>query len=788
MQPSDPAVSSRSNSSASAAAVALPVLVVLGAFLGGATLRWSMGMVFAGFSILLLLHPPRRSLGPWLNVVALLFVALAASAFLPARWFAVPAWRVAFTQDFGVPLASTVTVQPWLTLDSFFVLIAGLAWIYYVTTLDAHRRDIRWAARVFSVGIIALAALCVILYGLHRALPFWHNERGFGPFPNRNQTGDLFGISTLIVLACLQDDLRRKDKRWLLWLGGVGILICALVLAFSRAGILILVVGITAWLVRFALRKWSGAGLAIAGSLLLVLFAGLLLFGGETIERFHLRLGSEGSVTSDYRWLIFRDVWTMIKASPWCGVGLGNFEAVFALFRDVSRGVTRSLHPESDWFWVWAEMGWPSLVLLLLAAVGFARRIFPLREGTNQRLRYAAAVGAALFLLHGFVDVSAHRFGSFLAGTFLLGLAQNRALPTRPARWTPIVFRLVALLLAGISVTWLLAWRNEGLWPGRLGLVNARERAAAANRGHHFDDALRLTNEALVWAPLDWQLYYLRAIARIGERQPAAEALADFRRARFLEPSGFQLPFEEGKAWLAWRPTLALTAWREALRRPGAEAAGIYSLMLTEAAARDQTVHDGLRDIALEHPRLTNKYLDGATPPQFEAALTALLAHDPGLASFPEGEKRRLFQLWSEHEPRAALILAVAQHPEWQEFAWPGLARAHAARHEYAEAWQLVRQHSAPPTLPQASAGESRPALQQKFLTLPNDFATGYALYRAQVEAGRSNEALNTIRHFTERPGIPAYFYYLEAEAWAKNENWERAWEAWQKYQASHRN
>ena len=97
----------------------------------------------------------------------------------------------------GCNLPSTVSPQPWLSLDCLLVLIAGLAWIYYVTTLDLHLRDVRLAARLFAAGMIALAGLSVFLFLTHRALPFWHSPLGFGPFPNRNQTGDLFGISTV---------------------------------------------------------------------------------------------------------------------------------------------------------------------------------------------------------------------------------------------------------------------------------------------------------------------------------------------------------------------------------------------------------------------------------------------------------------------------------------------------------------------------------------------------------------------------------------------------------------
>lgn len=793
MQPSEPASresrsanrrSAGETAAASWAAIALPLLVVLAAFFGGATQRWSLALIIGCFSLLLLARPPRCSLGPLLNTIALLFLALAAAAFLPAHWFLVPHWRVALTKDFGVQLASTVTVQPWMTLESLVVLVAGLAWIYYVTTLDANLRDVRRAARTFAGGMIALAGLCIYLHLTHHRLPFWHNERGFGPFPNRNQTGDLFGISTILVLGCMQDDFRRGHKRWIVWLLGAGLLIAALILAFSRAGILILLLGVTAWLVRLAFRKWSVIGIAVAISSLLTLFAALLIFGGETIERFNLRFDSAGTITSDFRWLIFQDAWALIKASPWCGIGLGNFESVFALFRDVSRGVTRSLHPESDWLWLAAEMGWPALLLVLAGAIVFVRRVFPLREGTNQRLRYTALLGALLFALHGFVDVSGHRFGSFLAGTLLLGLAQFRPLPSRPRRWPPILFRLLALLLAIASLAEFFCWRGALPAPGRLGVENAKQAAIIANRGHRFADAVSLLDRALEWAPLDWQLYFLRALSRISLREPPAPALDDFRRARFLEPNAYQLPFEEGKAWLGWQPTLAITAWREALQRRGADDAGIYALMLTDAANYDPKVHEALREFALGRPGLTINYLEAATGPQFQSALHELLASDPELRQFAPEQKRRLFALWSSRDPLDELLRSVRSHPEWLEFAWPGVARYHAGRGEFEEAWQLVRRYAQPPALPRNAPGKSIPQLHQEIYASPRDYAAGYTLYRAQIDAGKIDDALATVRHFTDQPDAPAYFHYLQAEAWAAKQNWERAWQSWQNYQA----
>jgi O-antigen ligase len=786
MQPPEHSRPTRSRSSAAAAvswtAVGLPLLVVLASLLGGATQRWSEGIVIGCFALFLLARPPRFSLGPILNTVALLFVVLAAVAFLPARWFLAPDWRVALTNDFGLQLGPTLSPQPWLTLDCLLTLVAGVAWIYYVATLDADLRDIRRAARVFAGGMVALAGLCLFLHFTHSALPFWHNARDFGPYPNRNQTGDLFGISTLVVLGCMQDDFRRGHRRWIIWLAGVGLLVAALILNFSRAGILILVISVAAWLVRLALRQWSAAGIGVAASLLLVLFTALLLFGGETIERFHLRLGSEGAMTSDYRWLIFRDASALIKTSPWCGIGLGNFESVFALFRDISRGESRSLHPESDWLWVWAEMGWPAVVIILLGSALLVRRALPLREGTNQRLRYTALVGAILFALHGLVDVSGHRLGTFLAGGFLLGLAQFRPPPAAPRRWPPVVFRLVGVLLAAVSITWFFAWRRDLPLPGYLGVESMKRAAAFANRGHRFGEAVSLSDRGLEWAPLDWQLYFLRGFASIGLRQPPARALADFRRARFLEPSAYQLPFEEGKAWLGSQPTLALTAWREALRRYGAQPEKLYSQMFPIAETYDPAVHQALGQFAENNPGLTTTYLENVSGAGFQTGLQELLARDPALEQFDRAQKTKLFALWSSRDPLDELVRAVAARPEWLEFAWPGMARYHAGRGEFEAAWNLVRRYAGEPVLPRDARAEPIPQLEQKLYANSSDYAAGYALYRAQIAAGKPDDALATARHFTAQPNAPAYFYYLEAQAWAAKKNWERAWKSWQDF------
>ncbi|HSP45938.1 MAG TPA: O-antigen ligase family protein, partial [Chthoniobacterales bacterium] len=309
---------------------AVPILPVLACFLGGATQKWSEGIIVALFGLMLLVQPPKVSWGLSLNVVLLALLVSAATAFLPANWFLQPAWRTALVEDFGITLPGTLSPQPWISFGCFLSFLAGVSWLYYVSTLDLDLRDVRTQLRLFGFGVAFLTVLCIAFRAGHTAPSFWHNERGFGPFPNRNQTANLFGLTAIVILACGQEDIRKGRKRWILWLAGLAVIIVGIVLDFSRAGVLLLVAGSALWLGVFALRKGSAARIALGVSALLVLFTVMLVFGGQTLERFNLRAGDTG-VAADLRWAIYRDAIHLIAASPWCGIGLGNFDEIFAV-------------------------------------------------------------------------------------------------------------------------------------------------------------------------------------------------------------------------------------------------------------------------------------------------------------------------------------------------------------------------------------------------------------------------------------------------------------------------
>src|SRR5437762_7155046 len=203
------------------------LLPVLACFLGGATQKWEEGLVIMLLALCLLVRPPRFSLGALTNLVLLTFFILAAVAFLPARWFFQPEWRAAFVNDFGIQLPSTLTPQPWITLSYLVSFAAGLSWLYVVSTQNLELREARFQLRLFTSGTALLATTCIAFYLAHTTLPFWHNEQIFCPLPNRNQTGDLFGLTAIMILASGQDALRKPRKRSIVWILALSLIVAA---------------------------------------------------------------------------------------------------------------------------------------------------------------------------------------------------------------------------------------------------------------------------------------------------------------------------------------------------------------------------------------------------------------------------------------------------------------------------------------------------------------------------------------------------------------------------------
>lgn len=760
----------------------LSLFAILPAFLGGSTERWTQGLVLVFLGLIFILNPPGQSLGRNLNLVVLGLLFCAGAAFLPAAWFNIPAWRITAIEDFSFRLNSCVTPQPWLTAEAAVVFACSLAWLYYLCSKQTHL-DRHVALRSLCAGIVLLAAVSIGLYLGHWKWPVGNSLAPLGPFPNRNQTADLFAIGAVLSMACMHEDFRHRKQGWLLWLGATCLLLLALVLTGSRAGIILCFAGAAIWAGGLAALRRSAARFGAGAGFLLILLGLFLLWGGDTLDRFIPRQKGASPIAGDLRWLIQKDALELARSAPLMGIGLGNFEAEFALAPHSSLGTAdyRILHPESDWIWLLAELGWPGVLLVVGGAGILASRIVPLGKDPDWRLRAAAATAALIFAAHGVVDVSAHRLGSAFPALLVCSMALLPRREANSARWLPILFRSAGFLFCITGVTWLFAEWNGAVIPGKTVVESMEQQAIVLNDHGEYESAVRLTTAAIEWAPLNWTLYHQRAVATALGSVNFRAALADFRRARFLNTTRPEVPFTEGLAWLKVRPILVVPAWQEALERAGNSRAQLFAQMLESTAKAPPEVQSALIDMAEENSELVMVCLLQAKGPEFHDELTRLLGRDPELDTLTPSQKEALFRVWPGKDDPANFTIQMERRDEWMRAGWVPVVELYAARGDYKHAYEKAMLYLQRPTVPDTNTADSVSDLRRALYFNPRNYSKGYALYIAEIRKGKPDEALRTLQKFTAMSECPGYFHFLKAEHLARSEKWQEAWVALKK-------
>lgn len=753
---------------------------LLAPFLGGSTEPWAQGVVCILVGLMVLLFPPEKQLQPLFYVLCLLLLVVALGAFLPASWFGIPTWRAALTGDLGITLPRTVSPQPWLSAECWLLLLAGLLWLGFVAAHGLGSQD-RWnMARFYVSGVMILTLVAIVFALCGQTLFFWHARQHFGFFPNRNQMGNWLAMGGLLLPALLYEDWGRNRILTFWWLAGLALIGSALVMTYSRAGILIYFSGTTIFLIWVSLVRRRTARLVLGVVVMVSMLTLFLIFGGETLNRFQQVATTDNASQAAMRPAIHRDALAMKSHSPVVGVGLGNFNSVFALFRDQSRNEDRAIHPESDWLWLATEAGWAAVAVVIAGLALLFIDVFPVERGTGRTVRMAAAVAVLGIAVHGWFDVSGHRLGSFIPACFFVMLMLHPRHLVTISPWLRRCFQGAALLTIATGLYWIVAVCSASLMPGAVGVEKAREQSLAAIKAGNTASAIQILNRALVWAPLDWNFYFLRASAEIG-RDPG-HARMDFLRARSLEPNASRVPLQEGYLWLPIRPGYAVAAWREALARNKHNPTERFGEMLS-ASTNIPMAREGLKTLSLDSPDLLLIYASGASSAEFGDILTKILDRDPALDTLSLAQKQTFFRIWADKEGLDSVVTAVQQVPAWKDAAWSLMAQDMASRGDFQNAYQLVLSMISEPSFPQINSRDSLNVLQKRSILHPDDFASAYLLIRSHLVSNNYQLALDRARITTQQKNCPSYFYYLRGQAAASLENWQEAWEAIRNFQ-----
>ncbi len=758
----------------------LVALSLLAPALGGSTSLWAKALLFLLAGFLIFAHPSRNRLPKPLLLVFGSLIFLGLLGFLPAGLFGDFPWRQQLVTTYETPLPSTLSPQPFVTLESFLLMVGSLFWASYVLTRGVTVRR-RTLLSLYAGGILllTLAALFLYLRGINTEL--WRPLNGkFGFFPNRNHTANVLALGGIITLALAYDNLVKKRRIGWFWAASYFLIGVALVINFSRAGIVFFFLGSAAWFawVTFETREFKR--LAVGGSTLLLLLALFLIFGGKTQARFVGNSGQESSVS--FRWLLQKDAARLMKDASWHGVGLGNFEPIFAGYRkDSAVNELRALHPESDWTLVGIELGFLAPLLMWFGIGYVVWKRWPRPGEGSFHLRAAATIGVLVFVVHGFVDVPGHRFGAVWPAVFLLSMTQRDEELDNHRPWLGRAYRGGAFLLCILGMMWLMDTFGLKRLPSSAAVFSAKQEIVAAYDESRHAEVIAAASRGLKIAPLDWYFYYNRGLAEAWIFSTPERAIADLSRAYYLERLASQLPYTEGRIWLSREPELAVQAWSRALQWVAPEARdSLFQNMLSESSGKPEA-RKWLRELARKDMDHFLRYLSGATEPEFKVELEALRREDPELKLLSESQRKRLFEIWRRKGDAKEMAAFLQSNASFAAAGWLPLAESLASRKEHKDAYVLAFANVAKPSLPSVLKEGTTEDLMRAVL-FEKDFVAGYALYRRRLAEGKPEEALKAIRGFIDNPSCPKYFHYLAAEREAEALEWERAWKALHKY------
>ncbi len=757
------------------------ILLLLGAVVlaGGGTPVWARAVVMLVVGGWVFLRPPTETPSRQFELALAAFALVAlASSFLPAAWLGAAAWRDDLAR-LGVVLPVTNATSPWLAADACFQFAAGLAWFYvcWNLRLDHDARKLALWGLAILVAALAAGAACGNL--LHLKYPLAAETMNFSYFPNRNQSALYYCLGGLIAFGLMVDGLHRRRGRFFVAAALMTVCTLALVMGRSRMALALYVLGMLAIVVARLGRSSGRFLLRVVLPLGLLGLAMLLAFSDhDTLSRIPL-LGSERSVP-DFRLALWHDTFNLAKAQP-AGVGLDQFAQVFPQFRNYSITFQSVRHPDSDWFWLLGETGWTGVVAAL-AVLGTLVAVFcGKRWMACGPYRHLAAICAGLFLLHSFVDVPGHRWGTWLLEAFLIGVAVPDDESFHPAMtWLPRWFwRGLGIVLLAVGAAWVLASAGGPALNATVAVARADQAASDAVTKKDAATAIAAGTRSAAIEPMQWTPYFQRARTELMLQNNADAALKDFRIARQVEPIWARVPYAEGFLWEPTDHVQAFAAWREALHRADDTPEGMW---------RDIYEHmklwpDGEKFgsiLSKTQPLFRWEFLTKQVSAQrLPMEMAEELRLDPDLTDYSPMQRVEILKRWADVDGAAAQAY-LQSHPKVVTTAWMIEASAFATMGHPEKALELAHQHLPPLPVPEFNyyGAQDLRSLSEEFAAHPDNVKTGSTLARRQMQDKDFAGAAATLRKMADQPNPPLFVFWGLSDALEKSGQLKEAWAA----------
>ncbi|HYN24153.1 MAG TPA: O-antigen ligase family protein [Pyrinomonadaceae bacterium] len=364
-------------------------------------------------------------------------------------------FRDTATGALTVPASRALSFDPYST-RMVLVQVATLL-IYFAATLvftDSPHR-LRLLVRTIIIFGFFLAIFGLTQSFVSPTKVYWVRElaqsTAFGPFINRHHFAGYMELTLGLPLGLIFAGSLEKEKRFI-YLFAALLMGVALIMTNSRGGIISVVAEILflVALTMFRKRKrreaqdkaqrirMAALRSALALALIVGLFAGVVLLGGESVlSRFVGTVNSDDPTTGRaHFWGVTTDI---IKAHPFLGTGLGAFAVVYTRY-DSRNGLYRLEQAHNDYLQVLSDGGIVGAALglffiVMLFRMGFARR--ESRDEFRSGVAVGALAGCFAVLVHSFFDFTLHTTSNALLFLVLAALATMNGRvepPTAPRR------------------------------------------------------------------------------------------------------------------------------------------------------------------------------------------------------------------------------------------------------------------------------------------------------------------------------------------------------------------
>jgi len=401
-------------------AVGFLIVIVFTALAHGAVEPWSV-FVFEGMIVVLLLLWSIKVIADkrfTLNIphLALPIVALAAVGLAQSVAFADSTGRwLSLSRNVGYTRAAVTVLV--------FLLIAFLIGGNFFST----RERLSTLAHFLVIYGLAMALFGLVQHFTWNGRFFWLRPTEvtspFGPFANHNHFAGYMELLIPVPIALIVSRAVRAELRVLFGFAAVMMALAA-VLSLSRGGMISIAAGLmflvlmSAWLTRRPGQTSGKRGIpqlasqvAVVVAIVAVISAGILWIGADPVINRVIQgqPSSGGSPKETFfssRGWVWRDTFTMIRANPLLGVGLGAYETAFSIYTK-SDGSLRVPQAHNDYLQVVADCGvvgglialW-FIALVFRAVARGARSRDPLYAG----LALGAGAGIFAMLVHSLFD------------------------------------------------------------------------------------------------------------------------------------------------------------------------------------------------------------------------------------------------------------------------------------------------------------------------------------------------------------------------------------------------